>query len=253
MPTVEYRDVRKDFVTADGEQTSALSDVSFTIRDGEFVSVLGPSGCGKSTLLEITAGLTERTGGEILLDGKPMSWPNRQIGVVFQDSSLFPWRSIRKNVEFGLQLEGVGRAERRERAEETLKKVGLGDFLNKYPHQLSGGMRQRAGLARTLVADPSFILMDEPFSALDYLTRLQLQDEIVQLWQRNRKTILFVTHDVSEAVYMADRVVLLSPHPGRIRHVFDVDLPRPRERHEAHLQEIEQQIYRLLTDPEATI
>ncbi|HBC26633.1 MAG TPA: nitrate ABC transporter ATP-binding protein [Ruminococcaceae bacterium] len=249
MPEVVFRNITKNYSNPEGDETPAIRDVTLTIQNGEFVCVLGPSGCGKSTLLEIAAGLLPRSGGEILLDGKPLSGTSRDVGVVFQDSSLFPWRSIRKNVEFGLELAGVSREEREQKAEKAIEMVGLKGFENKYPHQLSGGMRQRAGLARTLVNDPSFILMDEPFSAVDHLTRLTLQDEIVRIWMQEKKTILFITHDVAEAVYLADRVVLLSPRPSYIRHIFDVPVKRPRDRSDPRLLDVVQRIYIKLNNP----
>lgn len=243
------RNISKKYSNAQGEETTALEDISLTIKDGEFICVLGPSGCGKSTLLEITAGLLPRSGGELLLDGKPQSGTSRDIGVVFQDSSLFPWRSIRKNVEFGLEVAGISRSEREQKVQRAIETVGLGGFENKYPHQLSGGMRQRAGLARTLVNDPRFILMDEPFSAVDHLTRLALQEEIVRIWLQEKKTILFITHDVAEAVYLADRVVVLSPRPGRIRRIFDVPAGRPRDHRDPGLLEVVEKIYIVLNNP----
>ena len=251
MPTIELRHITKNYPNSNTAQTNALEDINLTVSDGEFVSVLGPSGCGKSTLLEITAGLLQQSSGEVVLDGRAQSGTSRDIGVVFQDSALFPWRSIRKNIEFGLEVAGVSRAERRERAEETIALVGLKGFEDKYPHQLSGGMRQRAGLARTLVADPSVILMDEPFSAVDHLTRLTLQDEIVRIWEQQKKTVFFITHDVAEAVYLATRVVLLSPRPGRIQQIFNVPFKRPRNRSDAEMQSIVERIYRAINDPHA--
>lgn len=249
MPEVVFRNITKNYSNPEGDETPALDNVSLEIKNGEFVCVLGPSGCGKSTLLEIAAGLLPRSSGEILLDGKPHSGTSRDVGVVFQDSSLFPWRSIRKNVEFGLELAGVSREERDRKVQQAIETVGLKGFENKYPHQLSGGMRQRAGLARTLVTDPSFILMDEPFSAVDHLTRLTLQDEIVRIWMQEKKTILFITHDVAEAVYLADRVVLLSPRPSHIRHIFDVTVDHPREHSDPRLLEVVEKIYIKLNNP----
>ncbi|MDO3409279.1 ABC transporter ATP-binding protein [Saccharibacillus sp. CPCC 101409] len=249
MPTIEIRNITKEYESEGEERTYALQDINLTVQDGEFLCILGPSGCGKSTLLEITAGLLPQTGGEILLDDALQSGTSRDIGVVFQDSALLPWRSIRRNIEFGMEVAGVGREERRARARETIEFVGLKGFEDKFPHQLSGGMRQRAGLARTLVANPRVILMDEPFSAVDHLTRLTLQDEIVRIWQRERKTILFITHDVAEAVYLASRIVLLSPRPGKIRKIFDVPFERPRSRSDAELLSIVERIYVEINKP----
>lgn len=249
MPAIEIRNVSKEYDSAAEEKTYALYNINLTVQDGEFLCVLGPSGCGKSTLLEITAGLLPPSSGEIALDRNVQSGTSREIGVVFQDAALFPWRSIRRNIEFGLELAGVGKEERRERAVQTMELVGLHGFEDKYPHQLSGGMRQRAGLARTLVADPSVILMDEPFSAVDHLTRLTLQDEIIRIWEQQKKTIMFITHDVAEAVYLASRVVLLSPRPGRIQKVFDVPFARPRSRGDIELLNIVEKIYMEINNP----
>lgn len=246
MPTIEFRNISKLYPGAEG--VNALEDINLTIRDGEFISLLGPSGCGKSTMLEIAAGLLSQSSGEILLDGKLQSGPSRDIGVVFQDSALFGWRSIRKNIGFGLEIAGVGKEEVRKRVDQYIELVGLKGFENKYPHQLSGGMRQRAGLARTLVNDPQIILMDEPFSAVDHLTRVGLQDEIVKIWQKEKKTIIFITHDVSEAVYLSTRVVLLSPRPGRIQKIFDVPMDRPRNRNDISMIEIVERIYMAIND-----
>lgn len=250
MPTIEFRNITKHYENLEGEATAALENINLTVKDGEFVCVLGPSGCGKSTLLEIAAGLLPHSGGEILLDGKLQSGTSRDIGVVFQDSSLFPWRSVHKNIEFGLEIANADKNERAQKVQNAIELVGLKGFENKYPHQLSGGMRQRAGIARTLVNDPKCILMDEPFSAVDHLTRLTLQDEIVRIWQREKKTILFITHDVSEAVYLATRIVLLTPRPGRIQRIFEVPFDRPRSRNNPGFLEIIEKIYICLNNSE---
>jgi len=250
MPAIEFRNISKHYENWKGEKTTALKDINLKVEDGEFVCILGPSGCGKSTLLEIAAGLLPHSEGEVLLDGKLQSGTSRDIGVVFQDSSLFPWRSVRKNIEFGLEVAGVNKRERAEKVQKVIEMVGLKGFENKYPHQLSGGMRQRAGIARTLVNDPACILMDEPFSAVDHLTRLSLQDEIIRIWQREKKTILFVTHDVSEAVYLSTRIVLLTPRPGRIQRIFDVPCEWQRNRNNPLLLSIVEKIYMCLNNPE---
>ncbi|RXZ80992.1 ABC transporter ATP-binding protein [Paenibacillaceae bacterium] len=223
--------------------TESLSDINLTIGDGEFVSILGPSGCGKSTLLEILAGLQTPTSGEVQFGGVPFRGPDKRRGVVFQDPSLYPWRTIARNVELGLEIRGDDKRQRRETVSQYLKLVGLGGFENKYPHQLSGGMRQRAGLARALANRPEVLLMDEPFGAVDHLTRLQLQDDLLRIWQEEKKTVVFITHDVSEAVYLGDRVVLLSPRPGRIAAEFKVPQARPRKREDLALLDIQNQIY----------
>ncbi|WP_135551833.1 ABC transporter ATP-binding protein [Paenibacillus cymbidii] len=220
-----------------------LRDIELTIEDGEFLCILGPSGCGKSTLLEILAGLQTASRGEVTFDGKPLRGTGKERGVVFQDPSLYPWRTVAQNVELGLEIRGASRAERRTEALRYLELVGLRGFEHKYPHQLSGGMRQRAGIARALANRPEVLLMDEPFGAVDHLTRLQLQDDLLTIWSGERKTVVFVTHDVSEAVYLGDRVVLLSPRPGRINRVFPVRHKRPRKRDDVELLHIQHEIY----------
>lgn len=228
------------------QATETLSDINLTIRDGEFLAILGPSGCGKSTLLELLAGLQSPTSGELTFDGRPLAGTDRKRGVVFQDPSLYPWRTLVNNVALGLELAGVRKAERLASAGRYLDLVGLGGFAHKYPHQLSGGMKQRAGLARALAARPEVLLMDEPFGAVDHLTRLQLQDDLLAIWEQERKTVVFVTHDVSEAVYLGDRVVLLSPRPGRIQQIFTVHPKRPRKREDVELLQVQNEIYAVL-------
>lgn len=201
--------------------TVALESVSLGIPDGQFVSLIGPSGCGKSTLLAMLANLDAPTTGTISVSGR--------VGMVFQEAALFPWRNIRDNVSFGLQMQGVGKAERQERADVALRLVHLSRFAKSYPHELSGGMRQRAAIARALVADPDVLLMDEPFGALDAQTRTMLQTELLEVWQRTRKTVVFVTHGLDEALTLSDRIVLLSARPGRIIADLTIDAPRPRD------------------------
>jgi NitT/TauT family transport system ATP-binding protein len=208
----------------------ALDDVSLQVRPGEFVCLLGPSGCGKSTLLEIVAGLTKADSGLVLADGNPVIGPGRHRLVMFQESALFPWLDVLGNVMFGLRLvPGLSPRQRLATAHEHLRLVKLERFAHANLHELSGGMRQRAALARALAPDPRMLLMDEPFSALDALTREQLYGDVQEIWQARRKTILMVTHDVREAVCLANRVVLMSPSPGRIQEVFDIPLPHPRD------------------------
>jgi NitT/TauT family transport system ATP-binding protein len=220
-----------------------LRQIDLTIEDGEFLCLLGPSGCGKSTLLEILAGLQQATSGTVLFDGQKLTGPGKERGVVFQDPSLYPWRTIFQNVELGLEIRGTAKRDRKEAVQRYLDLVGLHGFEHKYPHQLSGGMRQRAGIARALANRPKVLLMDEPFGAVDHLTRLQLQDDLLEIWSEEKKTVVFVTHDVSEAVYLGDRVVLLSPRPGRINAIFPVRLKRPRKRDDIELLHIQQEIY----------
>lgn len=208
--------------------THALDDVSLEVNEGEFLMLVGPSGCGKSTLLNIVAGLERPDSGQVLLDGRPVTEPGPDRSLVFQDGALFPWLSVRKNVEFGLRQAGVRPTERTERARKVLDRVGLLKFENHAIHQLSGGMRQRVAIARSLVLEPGIILMDEPFSALDALTREDLYLELQEIWREQKTTFVFVTHNVREAVTLGDRVVLLSARPGRIQEIFDVKILRPR-------------------------
>lgn len=255
MPGIIISDISKTYSNG----VEALKNINIDIKDKEFIAIVGPSGCGKSTLLEIVAGLQEATDGKVLLDDVQITVPSRDIGVVFQDSSLFPWRSIRDNIVFGLEIQGRKKNETKDLVQKYIDLVNLTGFEHLYPHQLSGGMRQRAGIARTLVNDPKILLMDEPFGAVDHITRLQLQDEITDIWQKDRKTVILITHDVMEAVYLADKVILLSSRPGMIKKVFDVPFSRPRLRNNPELVEIEHNIYKALNDvgesqqPEYTI
>jgi NitT/TauT family transport system ATP-binding protein len=216
--------------TADGGEqlVPALRGVSFDVRDHEFVSVIGQSGCGKTTLLRIVQGLTRPDSGAILVGGKPVRGPGPDRGIVFQQANLLPWRTALKNVEFGLEIQHQARGERRRRAEALLDLVGLRGFEQHYPHQLSGGMQQRVGLARALAIDPQILLLDEPFGALDAQTREILQGELLRIYHETRKTVLFVTHDLDEAVYLSDRVVVLEARPGRVREIVAVPFGRPR-------------------------
>ncbi|HEY5678079.1 MAG TPA: ABC transporter ATP-binding protein [Myxococcales bacterium] len=216
------------FRDRDGSARDALSEVSLQIHAGEFVCLLGPSGCGKTTLLNLVAGFDRPTSGRVLAHGREVTGPDRSRMCIFQSYALFPWRSVLGNVEYGLEVHGVPRAQRHGVAEEFLRLVGLESFASHHPHQLSGGMQQRVALARALAVDPETLLMDEPFGALDALTRMRLQDEIARIAMERRKTILFVTHDVEESVFLADRIVVMAPSPGRIQRIIDVPLPRPR-------------------------
>jgi NitT/TauT family transport system ATP-binding protein len=207
----------------------ALVDIDLRVRAGEFLSLIGPSGCGKTTLLKIIAGLVTADRGRVRVGDREVRGPGRECSVVFQDFALLPWATAQKNVEFGLLLRGGPPAERVERARRAIAKVGLAGFEHAYPAQLSGGMQQRVGLARALAVDPQVLLMDEPFASIDEQTRRVFQDDLLGLWSEARKTVVLVTHSMEEAIYLSDRVVVLSPRPGRIHQVLDVPLPRPRE------------------------
>ncbi|WP_327584143.1 ABC transporter ATP-binding protein [Nonomuraea sp. NBC_00507] len=224
---ISFRDVVKTYPMKDGTFT-ALSQVSLDIADREFVTVVGPSGCGKSTLMSMAAGLVEPTSGEVLVDGVPVTGPGPERGVIFQQYALFPWLTVRKNVEFGLKLAELPAEERRRRAERAIALVGLSDFADALPKTLSGGMKQRCAIARAYAVNPQVLLMDEPFGALDALTRVQLQDQLLDTWSQEQRTVMFITHDVDEAVYLARRVIVMAARPGRIQQVVDVDLPYPR-------------------------
>ncbi len=225
---VAIRSVTHRFAV-DGAGVPALVDIDLEVPDGQFVSIVGPSGCGKSTLLSLVAGLRQPTSGTVLCDGEPVTAPiPRKIGMVFQEANLLPWLSAIDNVAFPLKLRGVPRRARREAAARMLELTGLRGFEDRLPHQLSGGMKQRVSIARGLVQDPAVLLMDEPFASLDEQTRMVLGDELLRIWAETRKTVLFVTHSLSEAVYLADRVIVLSARPGRIVDDVEVNLPRPR-------------------------
>jgi NitT/TauT family transport system ATP-binding protein len=219
--------VTKTYTDRGGHAVRALDGVSVTVASEEFVALLGPSGCGKSTLLQLVAGLLTPTAGQVAFEGALA--PGRPLtAMVFQEFALFPWRTVQANIEFGLEEHGVPAAERARRAREYVEMTGLAGFESRYPHQLSGGMRQRVGIARALAVDPAVLLMDEPFSALDAQTRQLMQEELLGIWERTRKTILYVTHNIQEAVFMADRVVVLSRRPGRVLAEVPIELKRPR-------------------------
>ncbi len=210
-------------------ETQALEDISLTITPGEFICIIGASGCGKSTLLRIVAGFEQHTGGEITVMGKPIAGPGPDRGMVFQDYALFPWLSVVNNIAYGPRQRRMAKSEVADRTQHYLKMVGLEKFANRYPHELSGGMKQRVAIARVLANDSAVILMDEPFGALDAITREGLQESLLRIWEADRKTILFITHSVDEAVSLADRVIVLRPHPGRVKMEIPIDLPRPRD------------------------
>ncbi len=227
---IDVRGLSKSFQLA-GTTIEAVRDVSFSVRRGEFVALLGPSGSGKSTILNMIATLVKPSGGQILIDGKPVvagkATPN--VGYVFQRDTLFPWRTVADNIGYGLQLAGVTEAERKERVAACVAPAGLKGFEQAYASALSGGMRQRAALMRTLVVEPQILLMDEPFGALDTHTKIDMHEVLLRIWDREQQTVLFVTHDLGEALTLADRIILFSARPGRIKDIFDVDFARPRD------------------------
>jgi NitT/TauT family transport system ATP-binding protein len=229
MPIIEVCKLAKTFY-AGRAQVEALLDVSFSVQEGQFVTLVGPSGCGKSTLLQILAGLIAPTTGEVRITGERIVAPlPDKVGMVFQDPTLLPWKTALANVEFPLDLRGVDRAARRERSAALIELVGLRDFADHYPHELSGGMRQRVAIARGLAQDPPLILMDEPFAALDEQTRTRMGHDLLDIWQKTGKTVFFITHSLTEAIYLSDLVLVMSPRPGRVLDTIAIEFPRPRE------------------------
>jgi NitT/TauT family transport system ATP-binding protein len=224
---ISFQQVRKEFVVrgeggGPSDRFTALEDITLDVRFGEFLALVGPSGCGKSTLLDLLGGLTAPTSGRILLDGRPIEGPARDRGIVFQQYALFPWRTAAQNVEFGLDIAGLKARQRREIARNYLDLVGLTAFADRYPHELSGGMKQRVAIARSLAYDPEVLLMDEPFAALDAQTRETLQGELLRIWRATGKTIIFITHGIDEAVVLGQRVAVMTSRPGRIKHVVEI-------------------------------
>jgi len=224
---LEVKNLGKTFASPQGE-TTALRDISFKTHRREFVCVIGPSGCGKSTLIRILAGLESHTSGEVLLDGKPVCGPGPDRGMVFQGYTLFPWLTVKKNVMFGLEMNHRGKLESESEALQWIDLVGLSKFADAYPHQLSGGMKQRVAIARALANQPRILLMDEPFGALDAQTRCKMQTHLLEIWKNIDITILFITHDLDEAIYLADRILVLKAHPGEVQELIEVPVPRPR-------------------------
>ncbi|MGD9867455.1 MAG: ABC transporter ATP-binding protein [Hyphomicrobiales bacterium] len=245
---VAIRDLQMTFTTRQGERVNALEPVTMDIAPGEFVALVGPSGCGKSTLLNILAGFLKPTGGEALIGGEPITRPDVDHGMVFQDYALFPWLSVIDNVAFGLESTGYDRQTRTGIAREYLGLVGLQDFAGKRPSELSGGMKQCVAIARAFAPDPSIIFMDEPFGALDALTRRFLQHQLLEIWQKHRKTIVFVTHSVQEAIYLADRIVVMTARPGRIKLDQQVKMAYPRDFTSAPFRKMEKLIYTQLDE-----
>lgn len=237
--------VVKNFTDSTGREVEALQGIDLVIDPGEFVSLVGPSGCGKSTLLRIIAGLDVVTSGAIKLDGEVIDQPHYTRGLVFQDPTLFPWLTIRRTIGVGLDARRIDRSCGNE-VEEYIKLVGLNGFGDSYPHQLSGGMAQRVALARALINHPKVLLLDEPLGALDAFTRMQMQDEILRIWQERKTTMIFVTHDIDEAVYLSDRIVIMSPRPGKIQEIINVPIGRPRARNHADFFHLRSKILEIL-------
>jgi len=252
MSDVSIRDLGKAFPKDDGTVTQALADVNLDIQDQEFICMVGPSGCGKTTLLRIIAGLETPTAGEVTVDGNAVIGPDPKRGMVFQEYSLFPWRRVIDNVAFGLEMKGVGKEERRKTADHYIDMVGLSQFRNAYPFELSGGMRQRVAIARALANDPDVLLMDEPFGALDAQTRNRMQRELLSLWAGTKQTIVFVTHSVDEAVYLADRIVVLSQRPGTVREIISIPWSRPRDRTSAEFAEVRRRVLDMINETETS-
>ncbi|WP_101758998.1 ABC transporter ATP-binding protein [Oceanicoccus sp. KOV_DT_Chl] len=225
---LEVKGLCKNFVSPQGATINALKDINFKTHRREFVCVIGPSGCGKSTLIRMLAGLESPSGGQVLLDGKPVSLPGPDRGMVFQGYTLFPWLSVKHNVMFGLEMSGHSKATAEGEAMDWIELVGLTKFADNYPHQLSGGMKQRVAIARALANKPRILLMDEPFGALDAQTRSKMQENLLEIWRNIDITVLFITHDLDEAIYLADRILVLKAHPGEVNELIEVPVPRPR-------------------------
>jgi len=243
--SLTIQNLSKTYTRADGVNTEAICDLSLSIDAGELVCLVGPSGCGKSTLLRLLAGLETPNSGTLLMGPDPIIGPSAERGLVFQDPNLFPWLTVRRNMQAGLLARHVLR-ERKHEVDQFMKLVGLEAFADSYPHQLSGGMAQRVGLARALVNHPRVLLLDEPLGALDAFTRMRMQDEVLKLWQNRGTTMLLVTHDIDEAIYMSDRIVLMSPRPGRVDRILEVNLPRPRQRRAPEFFQLRTRILDLL-------
>lgn len=244
--SLQVRELRKSFAPADGgARRLALDNVSLLIDAGELVSLVGPSGCGKSTLLRLLAGLDTPDSGELLIGAEPITAPSEERGLVFQDPNLFPWLTVRRNIEAGLVARGVLH-EKRGEVDEFMRLVGLETFADSYPHHLSGGMAQRAALARALINHPKVLLLDEPLGALDAFTRMRMQDEVLRLWQARGTTMLLVTHDIDEAIYMSNRIVIMTSRPGRIDRIISVSLARPRDRSSHEFLQLRSEILELL-------
>ncbi|GBF36744.1 ABC transporter ATP-binding protein [Methanofervidicoccus abyssi] len=244
---LEIRNVSKKFVSKKKE-ILAVDNITFNVKYNEFLSIVGPSGCGKSTLLRMIAGLEKPTSGEILMENRRIEGPGAERGLVFQQYTLLPWRTVLDNVAFGLEIRGIPKKERYEIAKRFIKMIGLEGFEEAYPYELSGGMQQRGAIARTLANDPKIVLMDEPFGALDTQTRTILQHELLKIWEKEKKTVIFVTHSVDEAIYLSDRVIVMTARPGKIKDIIPIDLERPRKRDTLEFIEYKRKITNILKD-----
>ncbi|SFL73516.1 ABC transporter ATP-binding protein [Candidatus Frackibacter sp. WG13] len=245
---LKIEQIHKSFEQKDGSKLKVLEDINLEIKEGEFVSLLGPSGCGKSTMLNIIAGLEDSTSGQVLVEDEPVTEPDSQRGVVFQDSALFPWLTILDNVKFGLKDKELTSKEAEERTLKYIKKVHLTKFIDSYPHQLSGGMKQRVAIARALAMNPKILLMDEPFGALDEQTRMMLQYELQKIWLETKKTIIFVTHNIREAVHLSDRIIVFGTQPCKVKEIFEVKAARPRKTNNSYLLHLEDKILDVLKE-----
>lgn len=246
-PVVKFKNIEKSFVV-NGKKLKVIEDFSLDIQQGEFVAIVGSSGCGKSTLLRLLSGLDSDFNGQIEIDGQPIQGIGKDRAVVFQEHRLFPWLTVEQNIELGLINEKISHTVKIERIKKAITLIGLQGFEKAYPHQLSGGMSQRVAIARSLVTQPRIFLLDEPFGALDALTRHQMQSELLRIQSQEKITTVFITHDVEEAVTLADRIVILKPKPGRIEKVIDVNLPRPRNRASFELHQLKEQVFSILTE-----
>jgi NitT/TauT family transport system ATP-binding protein len=245
---LEFLDISKTFLgRSPGESVHVLERIRHRIGNGQFVSIVGPSGCGKTTLLRIIAGLEEPSSGKVLLDGKELTQGSEEVGLVFQEYALFPWRTTLQNIEMGPEIKGVDKEKRRSTAMEYIRTFDLNGFEHRYPRELSGGMKQRVAIARTLIMNPRVVLMDEPFGSLDSQTRNGLQEFLLGIWERRRDTILFVTHNVDEAVFLSDQIIVLSKRPARIFKTFEVELQRPRDRTGYECNEIRREVLKVLS------
>ena len=244
---INIRGVSKQFFDiAQSQEILALQDIDLEVGHAEFLTIIGQSGCGKSTLLDVIAGFEQASAGSIEIDGKPVTRPGPDRGVVFQEYALFPWLTVYENIAFGLREQRIPMPERDTRVREQIEIVGLLGFEARYPHELSGGMRQRVAIARVLVTDPKSLLMDEPFAALDAQTRSLMQQELLAVWQRNQRSVIFITHNIEEAIFLGDRVMVMTPRPGRIKSIVPIDLPRPREVTSTEFNEYRRKVTHLL-------